>query len=245
MWAAASQAWWKIPCDFAHSPSPWQPGMQALGAWSLLSEQRGTGGLGEWEAASAEMLTHLLQRCSHCELLFTSPCRTAQPVPALSQEPALPWVPILHSPGCQHSCCSFPHCSVAKVMLLGRSEWCRLWFGSAWESAHDGNGHCRSCFVHGSGMAATTPPSPLPQTSWAFCSRASLAPCVCRRNFPLGKVVCIFALIRLQRNAKGAREMKHVLSQPNRQINTGKKSQSLWPNELRPALELKWKLKKT
>lgn len=49
-------------------------------------------------------------------------------------------------------------------------------------------------------------------------------PCVCRKNFPLGKAVCIFALIRLQRNAKGAREMKHILSQPNGQTNTGKKA---------------------
>lgn len=57
------------------------------------------GGVGE--AASTEMLAHLLQGCSHCRLLFTSPCRTAQPVPALSQgassalgpNPALSWVP--------------------------------------------------------------------------------------------------------------------------------------------------------
>lgn len=59
------------------------------------------GGLGEREAASTEMLVHLLQGCSHCKPLFTSPCRTAQPVSALSQgascalgpNPALSWLP--------------------------------------------------------------------------------------------------------------------------------------------------------
>lgn len=170
------------------------------------------------------MLAHLLQGCSHCKLLFTSPCRTAQPEPALSQGASsaqCPW----HSPGCQPGCCSVPHGSVAKVKLLGRFVWCRQWPGSAWGSARDGNGHCRSWLMNGSEWhQQNKPPSPLPQTSWACCS---WHPRVCRRNFPLGKVVCIFALIRLQRNAKGAREMKHVLSQPNRQINTGKKSQSL------------------
>lgn len=97
-----------------------------------------------------------------------------------AREPVVLWVPILHSPGCQHSCCSFPHCSVAKVMLLGRLVWCRQWLGSAWEFAHDGNGHCESWLMHGSGVAtnkaATNLPSPLPQMSWACCSRARLAP---------------------------------------------------------------------
>lgn len=170
------------------------------------------------------MLAHLLQGCSHCKLLFTSPCRTAQPVPALSQgassalgpNPALSWV-------CQHSCCSFPHCTGAKVMLLGRLVWCRQWLGSVWESAHDGNGHCRSWHMHGSAVAATTPPQAHSPRQEGFAA-SELDSCVNRRNFPLGKVVCIFALIRLQRNAKGAGEMKHIVSQPNRQINRGKKA---------------------
>lgn len=66
------------------------------------------------------------------------------------------------------------------------------------------------------------PPLQAPSPRQAGLAAPEPDSCVCRRNFPLGKVVCIFALIRLQRNAKGAREMKHILSQPNRQINTGK-----------------------
>lgn len=55
------------------------------------------------------------------------------------------------------------------------------------------------------------------------------------RNFPLGKAAQMFALIGLQRNAKGAREMKHIPSQPNGQTNTGEKARA---NELRPKLQI-------
>lgn len=73
-------------------------------------------------------------------------------------------------------------------------------------------------------VAVTTPQVCSPRQAGLAATEPGWHPCVCRKNFPLGKAVCIFALIRLQRNAKGAREMKHILSQPNGQINTGKKA---------------------
>lgn len=87
---------------------------------------------------------------------------------------------------------------------------------------------------------------PLRSTQWAGLTSAEPGwhPHGYRRNFPLGKTASIFALIRLQRNAKGAREMKHILSQPNGQINTGKKKLEpliKWTQTKTP--DLKWELK--
>lgn len=64
-----------------------QPGMRV---WVHGASSVSTGALGEWEAASTEMLAHLLQGCSHCELLFPSLCQ-----PRASSALA----PILPSPG--------------------------------------------------------------------------------------------------------------------------------------------------
>ena len=79
--------------------------------------------------------------------------------------------------------------------------------------------------MHGSaGWQRQPPQAHSPRQAGLAAPEPGWHPRVGRRNFPLGKAVCIFALIRLQRNAKGAREMKHILSQPDGQINTGKKA---------------------
>lgn len=193
--------------------------MQGLGAWSLFSEQRGTGRV---SGSLTEMLAHLLQGCSHCELLFPSPCRAAQPVPAL------PWVPILHSPGASIAA---PHSHTAQ----GPRRCC-------WEDLCGADSSLAQCgSLHTMGMGTAGPGSCLalewqqqppqahsPRQAGLAAPEPGWHSCVCRRNFPLGKVVCIFTLIRFQRHAKGAREMKHVLSQPNRQINTGGKKPELF-----------------
>lgn len=185
-------------CTLTLCVAAWDEG---LGAWSLLSEHRGTGRVRSslyWNACSSS---------AGMQPLWAA---LPQPVPAPSQlcpgsNPALS--------RCQQSCCSFPQCSVARVMLLGRAVWCRQWLGSAWESAHDGNGHCRSWLMQ---WQQQPPQTHSPRQAGLAAPQPDWHPCVYRRNFPLGKVVCIFTLIRLQRNAKGTREMKHVLSQPNK-----------------------------
>lgn len=132
-------------------------------------------------------------------------------------------------PGCslQHGHCLSPCCTVAKMMLSGRLHGLSL----AWTSTFDavGNQHCGCCWLHGSAMP---PPSPLPRRAAA---EPGWHPWGYGRNFPLGKAAQMFALIRLQRNAKGAREMKHIPSQPNGQTNTGENARK---NELRPKLRI-------
>jgi len=177
-----------------------------------------------------EALAHLLQGCSHHELLFTSLHRKAQPVPAPSRGALLcpgSDVPTLHPPGHWHSHRLSLHCSTVKMMLLERSVWGRRWLGSVWDSEHDadGNVRCRCWLVHGSaGWQRQLPQAHSPGQAELASPELGWHLRVCRRLFPLGKAVCVFAVIRLQRNAKGAREMKHILSQVNGQINTGKKA---------------------
>lgn len=212
--------------------------MQPLGMWNLLTSQWGEAALTP-NACSSSAGMQPPCVALHPPVQIGAACASSEPGtpalprlqcanPAHSRAPAQP--PLVTALLSGEDDAVGKTCVVQAVaqLIVGVHAQCR------WERALRilaGTWLCR--------VAVTTPPSPLPpRQAGLAASEPGWHPCVCRKNF-LGKAVCIFALIRLQRNAEGAREMKLILSQPNGQIDTGKKSQCLTKLSQTKTLDLK------